>query len=298
MNNNSMIKNFLTITVAFLFLVSCEKELSTENSTVGSELIVGKDCRISKLVYTDTATKLNLGSIAAAINILDRVDDITVFDSLAQALTFSALPTYSNDTVYLNPDEYFVMDIINNRVKKLHGLTDPTDILSPQFDADYVYDANGFLIQKNYNLTIGNIPAIKVDYTYTGNNPTKMVYTNLISNQVEMDATMQYHSNIIPRSYLYVFPDEFTHSQYLQFYNYGRKPANAIKDIKLYFYNGTATPVDSLVSKFDSYRMSRDNYVLDVIMSGDEQPGIPAFVPPVLPPAIGGVKIKFSYKCK
>ena len=34
--------------------------------------------------------------------------------------------------------------------------------------------------------------------------------------------------------------------------------------------------------------MSRDNYVLDVIMSGDEQPGIPA------PKS----KIKFSYKCK
>jgi hypothetical protein len=288
MNKNSMNKIFLAL-VGTLFLVSCEKELSTENSTTGSELIVGKDCRISKIAYTDTATNFSLGSIAAAINILDRVDDITVFDSLAQALTFSAMPTYSNDTVYLNVDEYFVMDIINNRVKKLHGLTDPTDVLSPQFDADYVYNATGYLTQKNYNLTIGNVPAVKVDYTYTGNNLTKMVYTNLISNQVEMDATMQYYSNIIPRSYLYVFPDEFTHAEYVQFFNYGRKPANAIKDIKLYLYNGSATPTDSLISKFDNYRMSRDNYVLDVLMSGDDQPGIPA---------AGGSKIKFSYKCK
>lgn len=289
MNTNCMIKFFLKLVVVTLFLVSCEKEVSTENSDNGNELIVGKDCRISKMMYTDTATNLNLGSLAAAINILYRVDDITVFDSLAQALTFSALPTYSNDTVYLNADEYFVIDIINNRVKKLHGLTDPTDILSPQFDADYIYNATGFLLQKNYNLTIGNIPAVKVDYTYTSNNPTKMVYTNLITNEVEMDATIQYHSNIIPRSYLYVFPDEFTHPKYLQFFNYGRKPTNAVKDIKLYFYNGGIIPVDSLVSKFDSYRMSRDNYVLDVIMSGDEQPGIPA---------PGGSKIRFSYKCK
>jgi hypothetical protein len=284
---------FKHLTIALLVIISftsCEKELSEENSTIGSELIVGKDCRISKMVYVDTATGLSLGSTSATIiNILDRVEEITVFDSLAQALTFSAQPLYSNDTIKLNDDEYFVMDIINNRVKKLHGLTDPTDVLSPQFDADYVYNANGFLIQKNYNLTIGNIPVIKVDYTYTGTNLTKMAYTNLFSNLVEMDATISYYNTILPRSYIYVFPDELTHPEYLQFFNYGSKPTNAVKDIKLYFYNGSATPTDSLVSKFDSYRMSRDNYVLDVIMSGDEQPSIPA---------PGGSKIKFSYKCK
>jgi hypothetical protein len=179
----------------------------------------------------------------------------------------------------------------------LHGLTDPTDVLSPQFDADYTYNATGYLTQKVYLLSPGATPFINVAYTYTGNNLTNMVYTNLVSGEVEMDATMQYHANIAPQSYLYVFPDELTHPEYVQFFNFGKKPINAIKKIKLNFYNG-GIAVDSLVSVFDSYRMSRDNYVLDVIMSGDDQPGIPASVPPVPPPAISGVKIKFSYKCK
>ena len=62
-----------------------------------------------------------------------------------------------------------------------------------------------------------------------------------------------------------IFPDEFTHPEYVQFFNFGKKSANAIKKIKLSFYN-SGVAVDSLVSNFASYRMSKDNYVLDVIM--------------------------------
>ncbi len=279
----------ILILSAVIFLSACEKELSTENSsTVGNELIVGKNCRIAKMVYNDTATGINLGSLAATINILDRVDQINAFDSLAVALTFAADITHTNDTIYLNVDEYFVLDLVNNRIKRLHGLTDPTDILSPQFDADYSYNAAGYLIQKNYLLSPGAFPLINVAYTYTGNNLTKMTYTNLISGEVEVDADMQYYPTISPQNYMYIFPDEFTHPEYVQFFNFGKKSANAIKKIKLSFYN-SGVAVDSLVSNFASYRMSRDNYVLDVIMSGDDQPAIPA---------PGGSKIKFSYKCK
>ncbi len=279
----------LILLSAVIFLSACEKELSTENSdNTGNELIVGRDCRIAKMVYTDTATGVNLGSLAATINILDRVEQINAFDSLAAALTFAADIAYTNDTIKLNDDEYFVLDLINNRIKRLHGLTDPTDVLSPQFDADYTYSATGYLIQKNYLLSPSGIPFINVGYTYTGNNLTRMTYTNLASGEVEIDADMQYYNNIAPQSYLYVFPDEFTHPEYIQFFNFGKKSVNAIKTIKLNFYNA-GVAVDSLVSKFDSYRMSRDNYVLDVIMSGDEQPGIPS---------PGKAKLKFSYKCK
>ena len=196
----------ILILSAVIFLSACEKELSTENSTlIGNELIVGKNCRIAKLVYNDTATGINLGSLAATINILDRVDQINAFDSLAVALTFAADITYSNDTIYLNVDEYFVLDLVNNRIKRLHGLTDPTDILSPQFDADYSYNANGYLIQKNYLLSPGAFPLINVAYTYTGNNLTKMTYTNLVSGEVEVDADMQYYPTISPQNYLYIF---------------------------------------------------------------------------------------------
>lgn len=275
--------------VATIFcLTSCEKEVSLENTSIGgNDLIVGRDCRLAKIVYNDTATNINLGSIAATINLLDRVEQINEFDSLAVALTFASATNYTNDTIYVNDDEFFVMDIINNRVKKLHGLTDPTDVLSPQFDADYVYNAAGYLVQKNYALAAGTIPAIAVAYSYTGNNLTKMTYTNLLSGELEIDADLNYYTNIAPKNYMYVFPDEFTHPQYVQFFNYGRKSVNAIKDIKLKMYNSGAV-VDSLISHFDSYRMSRDNYVLDVIMSGDDQPGIPA----------AASKLKFSYKCK
>ena len=67
-----------------LTLFSCEKEYSLENSgNNGNGLIVGIDCRINKIVVTDTSSKKGIGSIAANINNLDVVTKVTLFDSLA-----------------------------------------------------------------------------------------------------------------------------------------------------------------------------------------------------------------------
>jgi hypothetical protein len=144
---------FCSLSVLFtLSFISCEKEYSLENSGIGSDLIIGIDCRISKIVSTDTATNTGLGSLAADINNLDIVTRITKFDSLSNTIEFIATPTYINDTVYINPDEYFLVDI-NKQILKLHGLIDPTDPFSAQFDVNYTYSAPGHLISKSYALT-------------------------------------------------------------------------------------------------------------------------------------------------
>jgi hypothetical protein len=109
------------------------------------------------------------------------------------------------------------------------------------------------------------------------------VTTNIIK-----DADLAYYTNIAPKNFMYLFPDEDTYAPYNQFYNFGKKPLNAVKNLKLRFYGSGNIPVDSLVSTFSSYIMSRDNYVLSAYMIGDDQPCIPA--------AEG--KLNFSYKCK
>ncbi len=270
-------------------LISCEKEYSVENGGTDNELIVGVDCRIRKIVYTDTAgIGRGLGYIESKIDNLDRDTLITRYDSLSNTLEFYNKPTYTNDSVYINPDEYFVVDA-NKRISKMHGLTDPTDPFSLQFDVFYLYTSGGYLTAKNYFLTGSpTTPFYRVDYIYNGGNLTRMTGTEISTGDLFIDADLTYYNNIIPRRYVYLFPDEEAYSYYNQFFNFGLKSYNAVKDIKVRNYNPGNMVRDSIVSNFSNYIMSRDTYILSVQMAGDNQPSIPA----------NKGKLTFKYKCK
>jgi len=279
----------LLAAVILITLFSCEKEYSLENNgNLGSDQIIGIDCRISKMVYTDTATNTGLGSLAATINSLDIVTRITRFDSLSNTIEFIATPVHVNDTVYINPDEYFIVDI-NKRIVKLHGLVDPTDPFSLQFDVFYQYTPAGYLVAKNYFLT--SAPTIlfyQVTYTYSDGNLTHMAGTDISTGDLVTDADMNYYTNIIPKRYIYIFPDEKAYPNFNQFYNFGTRNFNAIRDIKVRNYDPGNVARDSTVSTFSNYIMSRDSYVLSVQVGGDDQQSIPA----------QAGKLSFSYSCK
>ena len=134
-----MKKSYLFIIgLAALVFSACSKEYSLENSLNGNNgLIVGTDCRISKIAYIDTATGRGIGSIAANINNLDIVTGITKFDSLSFTIDFISSPAYASDTVFINADEYFLVDIATKRIRQLHRLVDPTDPFSPQLEVSY-----------------------------------------------------------------------------------------------------------------------------------------------------------------
>ncbi|MEP7237999.1 MAG: hypothetical protein ABI685_09045 [Ferruginibacter sp.] len=284
----------LLFAVILFTLFSCEKEYSSENSGAPSELIVGLDCRISKITYTDTSGMAaggpgtGLGYLSADINSVDIVTQITKYDSLSNTIEFFDIPTYSNDTVFINADEYFIVDA-TKRISKLHGLVDPTDPFSLQFDVFYVYNAAGYLTTKTYFLTVSpTIPFYQVDYTYAFGNLTHMTGTDLSTGDLIIDADLNYFTNIIPKRYIYLFPDEKAYPYFSQFYNYGLKNFNAIKKMTVRNYDPGNVVRDSLVSNFSNYIMSRDTYVLSVQMSGDDQPSIPA----------SASKLRLSYHCR
>lgn len=284
----------LLITIV-VTLFSCEKEYSNENSgNTDNELIVGGDCRISKVVYTDTSGTAaggrgtGLGSIASQINSLDIDTLIIRFDSLSNTIEFRDKPIYSNDSVFIDADQYFVVDI-NKRINKMHGLSDPTDPSSLQYDVFYVYNTAGYLVQKNYFLTITpGVPFYRVDYTYAGANLTRMTAVNLPGGDLEMDADITYLTNLVPRRFMYIFPDERFYPEFSQFFNFGTKNFNAVKKMTVRNYDPGNVVRDSLVSNFSNYIMSRDGYVLSTQMGGDNQPSLPA---------LAG-KLSFSYHCR
>jgi hypothetical protein len=280
----------LLLIVLVVALFSCAKEYSNENTDAGNDLIVGIDCRISKIVYTDTSGHgSGLGFIEANINNLDFVTSILYFDSVGNRIIYiSPGPVYTNDTVYIDADEYFVVDV-NKRINKMHGLTDPTDPFSLQFDVFYGYNTAGSLVSKEYFLTISpTIPFYRVEYIYSGADLIHMTKINLPGGNLEMDADLTYYNNFIIRRFMYIFPDEIFYPEYNQFFNFGIKGNSAVKKLVVRNYDPGNVLRDSAVSTFSNYIMSRDNYVLSVQMGKDDQPSIPA---------LAG-KLSFSYHCR
>jgi hypothetical protein len=132
------------------------------------------------------------------------------------------------------------------------------------------------------------VPFLQATYTYVNGNLTAMQLQDMFTSDLVEDATITYYTNIAPKNYMYVFPDETTYAPFNQFLNFGTKSTNALKDLKIRYYDPGNILVDSAVSGFKTYIMSRDNYVTGVQMTGDDQPSIPA--------AAG--KLNFYYKCK
>lgn len=279
----------LAIAVASVY--SCSKEYSVENSgNINDPLIVGANCRINKIAFVDSTTGIGLASVSASIDPFDRTFQVIRFDSLSGTIDFQSDLTYFTDTVYINPDEYFLMDLTSKRIKRLHGLIDPTVPSSPQFDADYSYDAAGYLVQKSYSLTsLPGVPYSIVNYTY---DPSKnLVHMSSIETSTGFlvtDADLDYYNNLSPKNYIYLFPDELGYAPFNQFLNFGNKSLNAVKTMKVRYYDPGNVVRDSTVSTFRNYMLSRDNYVLSVMMKGADQFSIPA----------DSSKLVFGYKCR
>ncbi len=282
---------YVGLLILTVVLSSCLKEFSNEGDDTPGGIIIGADCRISKIAYTDSASGTGLGSISAVINSSDEVTDVTRFDSLSLTIDFNSIPQYfaNGDTVYIDPDQYFVRIAGTKLVKLFHGFVDPTVPGSPEYDVNYVYDGNGKLAQKLYNYTL--LPGItyqEVTYNYASGNLISMTNIDAFTGDLISDATLTYYTNIAPKNFMYLFPDENTLPSYSQFFNFGGRPANAVKSLKVRYYDPGNIAVDSTVSDFKGYVMSRDNYVLSTYMLGDDQSSIPAMEG----------KLTFSYHCK
>lgn len=269
-------------------LFSCDKETSEENGG-DNPSIIGVNCRIAKIDYRDTSGIIPIGSIAANINSLDKITNIIEFDSLSNFIISYADVFYSGDTVHVNNDEYFIEDPNGKLIKKFHGLVDPGNPASPFYDQVFTYNTAGNLVKKTKALsTAPTLPYEQVDYTYSNGNLVSMVYKNLFSGKVIRNASLTFQPTVAPKNYIYIFPDEEEHAAYNQFFNFGKRSINGVKDLKVRYYNGAGTLIDSAIAQFTSYQQSVDLYVVNVLMSGDAQPCIPA------QPG----RLKFSYKCK
>jgi hypothetical protein len=283
-----MKKIFFPALALVVLVASCAKEVSLENGGTANPNIIGTDCRISSITYSDVASGVGLGSVTATINASDRAANITDFDSLNFTINKNVVPVYKNDTVYINANEYYLLSPTTLRVNQFHSLLDPTDPSSLKIDIVYTYNATGFLIKKEALYSATGISYAEVNYTYTGANLTHMEEVDLSSGITVNDADIQY-TGLQPKNYLYIFPDELKNPIITQFFNFGARPVNAVSKMTVRYYDLLgSTVLDSAVSTFSNYELSADKYVLRCTMTGDDQPSLPA----------EAGKLSFGYKCK
>jgi len=271
----------------FLTLNACRKEKSIESGD-NNPIFIGSNCRISQVLSVDSLTGIGFDAHNAFFDAAGKPTGTELYDSLSNSIYFGSLFTYIADTAFVNSDEYFVNDAATGRVKEFKGLIDPSDPLSDTVQIVFSYDASGYLVKKDYYFFGMPVPLLQSTYSYNSGNLTRALLEYVFpTTEVFIDAAVEYNNSQPANGMMYVFPDGFYTAQYNLSFNFGKRPVNTLKKVTTKLYSaGVLT--DSLVTNYSNYKLSRDNYVLELFAAGDFQDGM----------GIIDGRTKFSYYCK
>jgi len=275
----------------FLFVLlsfyGCRKEKSIESGDK-NPIFIGSNCRISQVLSVDSLTGIGFDAHNAFFDAAGKPTGTELYDSLSNSIYFGSLFTYSGDTAFVNSGEYFLNDAATGRVKEFKGLIDSSDPLSDTVQIIFSYDASGYLVKKEYYFYGLPDPLLRSTYSYSSGNLTRALLEYVFpSTEVFIDAAVEYNSSQPANGMMYVFPDAFYTSQYNLSFNFGKRPVNTLKKVTTKLYS-SGVLTDSLVTNYSNYKLSRDNYVLELFAAGDFQDGM----------GIIDGRTKFSYYCK
>lgn len=279
-------KKLAIVFLSLLIVAGCKKEKSLDTGDF-SPVFIGNNCTVSQVLTVDSLTGVGFAAHNAFFNSSLNPVGTEIYDSLSNSLYFISAFTTSGDTIKGSAGEYFVKDA-SGRIKYYKGLDDPTDPSSDTVEVRFTYDVTGYLTKREYYYYGIPIPLARSTYSYTNGNLTKSVFETVYpTSQVVIDATAEYNTNQPVKGFVYTFPDDFLTYMYNLSFNYGNRSANTLKKLTTKIYdNGTLT--DSLVTNYKNYKLSRDNYVLELFAEGDYQDGL----------GIIDGRTKFSYQCK
>ena len=267
--------------------MGCRKEKSIDTGDY-NPIFIGNNCRIGQVLTIDSLTGIGFEAHNAFFNSTGKATGVELYDSLTNSVYFSEAFIYKGDTAFVNTGQYFILDATTARVKEFKGLEDPSDPFSDSIRITFSYDAAGALIKKDYYYFNLPVPLLRSTYTYSNGNLTKALLVSLIpSPEVIVDAVAEYNTGMLAKELMYIFPDGFLSFPYNLSFNFGKRPVNTLKKVTTKIYN-SGVLTDSLVTNYKNYKLSRDNYVLELFAEGDYQDGI----------GIIDGRTKFSYKCR
>ena len=284
--------NRLTALVAILslaMLASCKKEYSVENGYDPNNPPLGANCRLNRITQADSATGVGLGSFSTSFDANFLATRVSIFDSIQNAVQFSANLTHSGDTIHVDTNEYFLLGS-NKRALSFHTHQDPADSTSPSLDFVYNYDGSGYMTKKEVFVHGVPTPAVRFTYTWANGNLVGVEGNVVFPGQEQklFSATMEYDLTHAAKNFINIFPDGYEHASYVMAVDLGSRNRNVLSKLTASNYDSSGNVSDSVVTTFSDYKFSSDGYLLQWIASGD----VPATG--VLPPGL----TKFGYACK
>lgn len=270
--------------LATIFLVSCSKEYSDES---GGGL--GRNCRVQSIVAVDAPSNIGVYALNTSYTISGLANYVQAYDSIAGNIDYEISLNYQGDSVKTSVNEILTLDNRSRRVTRLSTPLDPADPGGEKLLFDYKYDGSGYLVEKTLTTSTVPVPLLKVTYTWTGGNLTKIesFLTTLTGQEKFLQVNMDYDLTKRPRNFIPIYPEGFETFLYITALNFGQPSLNLLKKISLTYFdsNGNPTPPEEI--NIRDVVFSNDGYITEWFVEGGSFDALGLF----------SGKNRFVYKC-
>ena len=281
-----MYKNlFLVISLITVLLTSCSKETSIEAGGGAN------GCRVKSMVLLDSVSGTPVYALNTLFSVIGKAQSIEAVDSITKQVELTQPFVYNKDSILLGDGQFIVLDSVN-RVKRFQFLENPTDPNSNVFIYQYIYDANGYLMEKALSRPQSppGTPLLKYTYTWSGGNLTRIEgRVNMGTSSVRIFlAEMAFDPALEPLNFMYIYPEATESFLFLNALNYAKKNTNLLKTMTIIYYDQQGAQTDKYVSTIVNPKLDNDRLVTEWTVNGDSFDPFGIFVG----------KTRFDYFCR
>jgi hypothetical protein len=278
-------KGSFYILILFLLLQSCSKKFVQTDPLTGEEVqfLTTKDsatCQISTIRQISGKTSFNRLEFQRDNG--NKIMGLNYFDSITNTVDYKASFQYHGDTIVMGNAEWMVQDPKTKNINQYFFRDTTNDLLADDILYEYKYDLNGKLVQKSTYYNYSTVPDYISKYLYDGNN---LITTQLFAGD---GITKLMQTDIITKPWIYFYGDAFESYRFLQGFSFGPRSTLAVKKIITTIYDANyGNTLDTWITNFSGYVISKDQYILQVTCDGDLQQGMGLFLG----------TIRFDYQC-
>jgi hypothetical protein len=232
------------------------------------------NCKISKLVYTDSTYNVNYFSQFSLFS-GNTTSSVNLSDSTGAPYTLPFPVTYSTGKVAVpingNPNkmQYFSVDA-NGRATSFTGYQDPLSDTSAPMVAVYTYDAGGHMIKRTetYKPTPTTSYVLDISYTWSGNLLTQAVLKYGTAKVLQAD--YEYDANTTVKNFLVLHPYAAELFYFQSAVSVGVVPDKAISKVTERLYDTSGAVNGTSISYIEKYTRDANNYVKNFWVRGDD----------------------------
>lgn len=258
-------------------LSSCKKSfVETDPNTGAQPTVVSNNpnsyCRIQNISQVNgTATFFSI-SYQYANKIF--ANEIAIAEPAINNLTQKTDFVVKGDTIFFGTDNWMIRDAVHGQITQVLLIEADVSGIRDTILYRYLYDASIRLSQKMSFYNGNTKPDFITDYFYSGTMLTS-VKMQLGDGRRLMESSISYDPSVIIKPWVYLYTDAFENNLFLHGFPFGVHTTTLVKQIQTNIYDtNTGEQLDKWNTYFSGYVISKDNYVLQVNSTGDNQQGL------------------------